>query len=611
MSVVPRPEGERERLKALHELAILDTLPEEAYDDITRIAAQICNVPIALVSLVDEDRQWFKSKVGLDLVGSAREHAFCAHAILAPDSLMVVEDARTDPRFATNPFVTAPGGIRFYAGAPLVTSDGHALGTLCVIDHKVHSISGVQQETLRALARQVVSHLELRRMVRQLEQSRDELSALCDALERQASAADRDLHRAELIQRSLLPHRMPRLDGCCIQSLYRPGRSVGGDLFDVARVGERHVALVIADAAGHGLSAALLALLFRHHLRLADALGRPVRPGDVLARINQGLRANAAPPGMFVTAVVALLDLEKRELMFASAGHPPVLRMHDDGALETLTQTGPALGLFDDATYEELRIRLDPRDRVLFYTDGLMEWRPGGPVQPAEVARTLARVGRRRDALAVLAGEIADSTPSADRDDMTALLLDLAPGESCCLEPTDAPDNEPAVATPDPAIRHGESVDATFLVLGGRVTWQYADAFLEAALGVLDSRRPLVLDLADAEQVDSTMLGTLHDLVTRADALGVPLIVQRVPESVAAAFAELSLGSVQSHVSAASAALPAALTVLEITPRDLRHHRERLLKAHQVLAGLSEHNRDLFAEVIGAMASESERRRAD
>lgn len=150
------------RLAELDGMQILDTPPEEAFDALTRQAAQTFDVPVALISLIDDRRQWFKSRVGLDATETAREHAFCAHAIAAPGDVMVVPDATLDARFVANPLVTGAPNIRFYAGAPLVTSAGHALGTLCVIDSKPRDLTPPQRAQLRALAEQVVAQLEAR-----------------------------------------------------------------------------------------------------------------------------------------------------------------------------------------------------------------------------------------------------------------------------------------------------------------------------------------------------------------------------------------------------------------------------------------------------------------
>ena len=168
------PDNESQRLAALAEYDILDSLPETAYDDITHLASELCGAPLAAVSLVDENRQWFKAAVGLDVTETPRDIAFCAHALFGPE-VLVIPDARTDARFADNPLVTDNPKFRFYAGAPLVTPGGEVLGTLCVIDHVSRDLSEEQSRSLTALARQVMAQLELRRLVVEQRQSRRQL----------------------------------------------------------------------------------------------------------------------------------------------------------------------------------------------------------------------------------------------------------------------------------------------------------------------------------------------------------------------------------------------------------------------------------------------------
>jgi len=154
--------NESRRLQALADYGVMDTEAEQAYDDIARIATGLFGTPIGLVSFVGEDRQWFKARIGMNVRQTERSIAFCDHAIRSQE-VLVVEDAREDPRFAANPLVTGPLGVRFYAGAPLITPDGCILGTVCVLDHRPRCFDESQRESLAALSRQVVSQLELRR----------------------------------------------------------------------------------------------------------------------------------------------------------------------------------------------------------------------------------------------------------------------------------------------------------------------------------------------------------------------------------------------------------------------------------------------------------------
>lgn len=173
----PIPDNEAARLAALREYRILDTEAEQTYDDITALAAYVCEAPIALISLVDESRQWFKSRVGITQQETPRDVAFCAHAILQSEPL-IVRDALKDERFSDSALVTRAPHIRFYAGFPLTTPDGLAVGTLCAIDRKPRQLSAERKAAMQALARQVMALLELRRVSARMAEVLDKIRTL-------------------------------------------------------------------------------------------------------------------------------------------------------------------------------------------------------------------------------------------------------------------------------------------------------------------------------------------------------------------------------------------------------------------------------------------------
>lgn len=187
------PENEEERLAALASYNLIDTLPEADFEELTLLASEICQTSVALISLVDDKRQWFKSIVGFDSQETPREYAFCAHNISGKREIMVVPDARQDERFATNPLVTGNPNIVFYAGVPLVNEDGFALGSLCVLDREPKSLTDAQVRSLKVLAKQVLAQMELRRKIDVLEEANHDLLETNAFIQKFASTAAHDI----------------------------------------------------------------------------------------------------------------------------------------------------------------------------------------------------------------------------------------------------------------------------------------------------------------------------------------------------------------------------------------------------------------------------------
>jgi len=200
---ITKPANEEARVIALDKYAILDTDPEQSFDDLTLLASFVCKTPIALISLVDEDRQWFKSRVGIEASETSREIAFCSTAILQPD-VFVVPDALADDRFRDNPLVVSEPHIRFYAGAPLINEDGYALGTLCVVDRAPRELAPEQKEALKALSRLVLAQLEFRRNLILLKE------ALTDRTKEEHERQKELVHVQETLMRVLGLRQVPK-----------------------------------------------------------------------------------------------------------------------------------------------------------------------------------------------------------------------------------------------------------------------------------------------------------------------------------------------------------------------------------------------------------------
>ena len=305
-----RPDNEAARLEALRRYRILDTPPEAAFDDLVAIAAAICDVPMGSVTLIDAERQWFKSKLGMDdAPETARDTAFCAHAILAPETVTVVPDARLDARFRDNPVVTTPPGIRFYAGAPLLDPAGLPLGTLCVMDHRPRQLAPHQHEALAALSRQAARLLEFRRtseaLALQLQERawyEERLQLFADALEAHNIELAQQLHIDGLTGLANRRALIAALDE----------RLAGAAPFCVALADIDHFK-AINDTHGHGVGDEVLA-------RVAESLRAAAGGCGLLAR-HGGEEFAWLLPGLDLDAALPLCEA----LRAAVAGAPAVL----------------------------------------------------------------------------------------------------------------------------------------------------------------------------------------------------------------------------------------------------------------------------------------------
>lgn len=358
------PTDEAARIAAVRRYDILDTPPDGAFDRIAASAAELFGVPIGIVSIVDSDRIWFKSHVGLDgLEQIDRDPGLCASAIMS-DEPWIVTDASHDPRTLANPLVAGDFGLRFYAGAALTTSDGFNLGTLCVLDRTPREVTEAEARILTNLASIVVDELELRLSARRA-------LALSEARLLQTQEL------ASALQRSLLPPALPDIPHVELAAAYLPSNrhQVGGDFYDIFPIDDRTWGLTVGDVCGKGPDAAGRTSCARYSMRAA-AIHEAV-PSAVLELVNQALLVDRDPSedAPFVTAVYARLEpsADGATLRFASAGHPPPAVLRADGNVEIVGPTGALLGVFDQVRAVDVSVHLSPGDTAVLVTDGVLD----------------------------------------------------------------------------------------------------------------------------------------------------------------------------------------------------------------------------------------------
>jgi phosphoserine phosphatase RsbU/P len=364
-----------DRLAAVRRYDILDTPPDRSFDRITTIAARIFQVPIALITIVDEDRIWLKSRFGvLDISQIPREPGLCASAICQAEPY-VVEGAKTDPRSRNNSLVSGKLGIQFYAAAPLRTFDGYNLGTLCILDDKPRQLARSEIIILESLAAIVVDEMEVRldarRMVASERILREKATKRADTT---AHLYERQREAAIVLQNALLPRSLPRIDGLRVNGVYVSAaidEFVGGDWYDVLLVNENRVFISIGDVAGHGLDSAVVMGNVKQSIRTAAREHED--PRELLSRLNAMLCVEDF--GRSVTAFLGFLEPQTGRLTYANAGHPPPVVRRRDGTVTMLEPGDDPLGFENFNNWADKTVMLDPGSLLVLYTDGLTEAR--------------------------------------------------------------------------------------------------------------------------------------------------------------------------------------------------------------------------------------------
>lgn len=555
----------------------------------------------------------------IEAVGSAREArerlSRRSFAVVITDISMPVEDGISLMQWAKESF---PGPI-------WIVLTGH--GTL---DSAVSALQlgafdfiskPLSMATLRKSVRNALDQHRLRverdRLQAQLEESNErlrehvtQLEGACRLLGEQAETIQADLRRAALIQRALLPQAAPDIPGVSIHALYRSSEIVGGDLYDIARLDSRRVALMIADAAGHGLSAAMLAVLFRKGLPLVDANSGEARaPSQALEAVNRSLCLATAAPGLFITAAYCLLDVAEGKLSVASAGHPPLILERGAGGTERIFHTGPALGLYPDAVFGQQEIALDAGDRLILHTDGLYDRLRGEPGTPSE-AVVRAVEASREDGMPFLHGLARLEDPSrggngeALEDDVTVLMVRAAAGPSALDNGAPVPVPAAAALEEGVEILAGGDAQRITLCIRGRANWTQSAAFYEACVGALSMGGAVSLDLTLCEHLDSTFLGTIHELVEHAERKDLELRLQGVMPPVEELFREVGMKRVMEHIVPVMLPLPSQMSPLVVEAQERRSQALRILKAHEGLAALSESNLREFDPLLEALRRE-------
>jgi len=394
------PEVEDARMRSVDQLYLLGSEPEERFARITRMARQVFGVPMAAVSLLDRDCQWFKQNDGLDLAGTVpREQTICQATIArtymnVDEPALIIDDARQEPAFCELPAIKAEGGVRFYAGYPLMGPGGHPVGTFCIYDSKPRSLDDQQVETFRELAGWVQRELE----------------------------RFDEMERATDVQTHLLPRPLGDLPGYTMSALCLPAFAVGGDFYDHYS-SQRGVIFTVADVMGKGLGAAILTASVRAALRAAsrtaDEMDHGVDLADAVNTVSAQLSDDLTSTETFVTLFHARLDTATGAVRYVDAGHGLAVIVRKTGVVEPLSGEGLPLGVVPDEKWVSQDVTLEDGDTLVIASDGVLDLIGDG----ADVRPVLKFVAEHADPVELCRQARALTESGAALDDVTLVAI--------------------------------------------------------------------------------------------------------------------------------------------------------------------------------------------
>ena len=461
---------------------------------------------------------------------------------------------------------------------------------------------------------------ELQEKNKELTERLSELQVAYDLMKEQSRALNEDLITAQKIQFHLLPRHFPEVDKIRFAAFYQPSRNVGGDIFDVVQVDHENIVAYVADASGHGVSSAMMAVFVKQLVRpfeLDEKRQFIISPSEALSYLNNMIFGEGVQDTVFVTMAYIHIDLQNMRMKFSTAGHPPIIIRHQDGSVEEIGCHCPALGISREAEFSEKTTDISNDDIVLMYTDGITDCENESGQQFGKKGLIEAIQSADRSASDVYNCISRDLNRHCahrpQEDDMSMLFCAFTDEEIPAAElsmPLERPEREEAEIIPENHVLHKEEGDKIYFVVRGKGTWKESRPLLKSVReAIAANAAEIVIDFSDCHYLDSTFLGTLQQITEAVDGRGdTRLVLQSVSRDILDALDELVMENVMDHITSQPLPLPKEMKKITIDAIDRKQYAGHILETHELLSRLSEKNREKFQMLIESLRKSTHER---